>query len=101
MVATSVEELATIESEIIPKAERNGVVLQRLAREEILEAAPYVNPRVAGGVLVEGEGVIDPFWTTRAYCENAVSNGARVFLGEPVTGIELAEQGEYVDTGGA
>src|SRR5260370_13316894 len=100
MVATSVEELATIESEIIPKAERNGVVLQRLAREEILEAAPYVNPRVAGGVLVEGEGVIDPFWTTRAYCENAVSNGAQVFLGEPVTGIDVADECVYVHTGG-
>src|SRR5260370_20377691 len=100
MVATSAEELATIESEIIPKAERNGVVLQRLAREEILEAAPYVNPRVAGGVLVEGEGVIDPFWTTRAYCENAVSNGAQVFLGEPVTGIDVADECVYVHTGG-
>lgn len=100
MVATSAEELATIEREIIPKAERNGVVLQRLAREEILEAAPYVNPRVAGGVLVEGEGVIDPFWTTRAYCENAVSNGAQVFLGEPVTGIDVADECVYVHTGG-
>src|SRR5258708_8816046 len=100
MVATSVEELATIESEIIPKAERNGVVLQRLAREEILEAAPYVNPPVTGCVLVEGEGVIDPFWTTRAYCENAVSNGAQVFLGEPVTGIDVADEGVYVYTGG-
>src|SRR5258708_7591947 len=100
MVATSAEELATIESEIIPKAERNGVVLQRLAREEILEAAPYVNPRVAGGVLVAGEGVIDPFWTTRAYCENAVSNGAQVFLGEPVTGIDVADECVYVHTGG-
>src|SRR5713226_2361628 len=100
MVATSAEELATIESEIIPKAERNGVVLQRLAREEILEAAPYVNPRAAGGVLVEGEGVIDPFWTTRAYCENAVSNGAQVFLGEPVTGIDVADECVYVHAGG-
>jgi glycerol-3-phosphate dehydrogenase len=100
MVATGAEELATIESEIIPKAERNGVVLQRLAREEILEAAPYVSPRIIGGVLVEGEGVIDPFWTTRAYCENAVSNGAQVFLGEPVTGINVADECIYVYTGG-
>src|SRR5260370_42551476 len=98
MVATSAEELATIESEIIPKAERNGVVLQRLAREEILEAATYVNPRVAGGVLVEGEGVIDPFWTTRAYCENAVSNGAHVFFVDPVTGIHVADECLFANT---
>src|SRR5258706_9580836 len=37
MVATSNEELDTIETEIIPKAERNGVILQRLSREEMLE----------------------------------------------------------------
>src|SRR5260370_3679116 len=100
MVATSVEELATMEREIVAEGEGKGVVVQRLAREEILEAAPYVNPRVAGGVLVEGEGVIDPFWTTRAYCENAVSNGAQVFLGEPVTGIDVADECVYVHTGG-
>jgi len=100
MVATNAEELATIETEIIPKAERNGVMLRRLAREEILEAAPYISPKIAGGVLVEGEGVIDPFWTTRAYCENAVINGARVFLGEPVTGITVEDECIYVRTGG-
>ena len=99
MVATSAGELATIETEIIPKAERNGVILQRLSREEILEVAPYVNPHVMGGVLVEGEGIIDPFWTTRAYCENAAINGAQVFLDEPVTGITVEDEGVYVHTG--
>src|SRR5579859_1657538 len=49
IVATDAGELATIETEIIPKAERNGVTLQSLTREEILEGAPYVNPHVVGG----------------------------------------------------
>lgn len=89
MVATSNEELDSIETEIIPKAERNGVILQRLSREEILENAPYVNPEALGGVLIEGEGIIDPFWTTRAYCENAVLNGAEVFLGQAVAAITV------------
>src|SRR5437879_13826406 len=33
MIATSAEELSTLESEIIPKAEQNGVTLQPLTRE--------------------------------------------------------------------
>jgi glycerol-3-phosphate dehydrogenase len=100
MLATDAGELATIENEIIPKAVRNGVVLQRLTCEEILEGAPYVNPNVEGGVLVEGEGIIDPFWATRASCETAAINGAQVFLGESVTGITVEDKCIYVHTSG-
>lgn len=100
MLATTPEELASISAEIIPRAERNGVILRSMAREEILEAAPYVNPRILGGVLVEGEGIIDPFWTTRAYCENAVMNGAQVLRGEGVTGMVVEGNRIFVYTSG-
>ena len=100
MLALTPDDLLTIEHEIIPKAERNGVTLQPLTREEIVENAPYVNPEVLGGVLIEGEGVIDPFWTTRAYCESAVLNGATVFTGEDVTELRMAEDRVLVRTSG-
>ncbi len=98
LIATSDEELATLTDEIIPKAERNGVTLQPLTREEIFENAPYINPAILGGALVEGEGIIDPFWTTRAYCENAVLNGAQVFTGESVVAMSMEEQHISVQT---
>jgi glycerol-3-phosphate dehydrogenase len=100
MVATDTEELSTIEADIIPKAERNAVILQRLTRAEILDAAPYINPQTVGGILVEGEGIIDPFWTTRAFCEHAVLNGAQVFLSEAVTGITVESKNLMVHTSG-
>ena len=100
MIATSAEELATLESEIIPKAEQNGVTLQPLTREAILDAAPYVSPAILGGVLVEGEGVIDPFWTTRACCEHAVLNGAHIFTGEAVTAVTVEDTSVIVHTSG-
>jgi glycerol-3-phosphate dehydrogenase len=100
MLAVTPEDMQTIEEQIIPKAARNGVTLQRLTREEILENAPYVNSEILGGVLVEGEGVIDPFWTTRAYCENAILNGARVFTGEGVTELRVDEAQVFVRTDG-
>ena len=98
LIAISDEELNTLANEIIPKAERNGVTLQRLTRAEILENAPYINPAIVGGALVEGEGIIDPFWTTRAYCENAVLNGARVFTSESVVGMSVEESHISVHT---
>jgi len=98
LIATSDEELNTLANEIIPKAERNGVALKRLTRAEILENAPYINPAIMGGALVEGEGIIDPFWTTRAYCENAVLNGARVFTSESVVGMSVEESHISVHT---
>ncbi|HEY6540322.1 MAG TPA: NAD(P)/FAD-dependent oxidoreductase [Ktedonobacteraceae bacterium] len=100
LIATNDEELATLTHEIIPKAERNGVTRQPLTREEILENAPYINPAILGGALVEGEGIIDPFWTTRAYCENAVLNGAQVFTGESVLAMSVEEQHIFVQTSG-
>ncbi len=98
LIATSDEELNTLANEIIPKAERNGVALKRLTRAEILENASYINPAIVGGALVEGEGIIDPFWTTRAYCESAVLNGARVFTSESVVGMSVEESHISVHT---
>ena len=98
LIASSDEELNTLANEIIPKAERNGVALKRLTRAEILENAAYINPAMVGGALVEGEGIIDPFWTTHAYCESAVLNGARVFTSEFVVGMSVEESHISVHT---
>src|SRR5581483_12002523 len=91
MLDLTPDDLLTIEHEVIPRAERNGLALELLAREDVLERAPYVNSAVLGGILIEGEAVIDPFWTTRAYCENAALNGAVIFTGEGVTELRVAE----------
>lgn len=100
MVATSEEELTTLEHDILPKAAKNGVTLQRLTRDDILESAPYISSDILGGVLIEGEGVIDPFWTTRAYCESAILNGAQVYTGEAVTAMTVEHRRIVVQTSG-
>jgi glycerol-3-phosphate dehydrogenase len=98
MVATSEEEEAALREEIVPKAEHNGVALEPFSRDEMLDSAPYLTERALSGVLVEGEGVIDPFWTTRAYCENAVRNGADVYLEHGVTAIDVSKNSVMVFT---
>ena len=57
-----------------------------------------MNPEILGGVFVEGEGVIDPFWTTRAYCESAALNGATVFTGEGVSALRVEDEQVFVET---
>lgn len=98
MLALDAAERVTIDEEIVPKAARNGVTLQPLSRAEILETAPYVSDHVTAGVLVEGEGIIDPFWTTRAYCESAMRNGAGVLLGQAVTALTVSPRRLQVRT---
>jgi glycerol-3-phosphate dehydrogenase len=93
MVATNGKEHAALTDEIIPRARHNGVTVQPLTRAELLDRAPYLTSEAVGGVLVEGEGVIDPFWTTCAYCENAVRNGAAVYLGHAITAMTVESRG--------
>jgi glycerol-3-phosphate dehydrogenase len=98
MLATDEAEEDALATTVLPKAERNGVTLRRLSREEILETDPYVTPHVRAGVLVEGEGVIDPFWTTRAYAESALRNGAQIVTGEAVTQLRVEREGVFLRT---
>ncbi len=99
MLAFTPADLLAIQNEVIPKAERNGVIVRCLTRAEILEKAPYVNQDVLGGALIEDEGVIDPFWTVRAYGESALLNGARIFTGEEVIELRVEEERVGIRTG--
>jgi glycerol-3-phosphate dehydrogenase len=102
MVATTEEEKEMIERVYLPNAEANGVEVQWVSREEILEMNPAVSPRALGGLAVPGEAICDPFWATRAFAELAVVNGAEVMLETGVAAI--CEEGDglrlLLDNGG-
>src|SRR5581483_9694879 len=87
MAATDAGQLATLREQILPKAARNGVPVEELARAEVLAGAPYLTEDAVGGALIAGEGVIDPFWLVRAYAESALRNGAAVTRGAAVTAV--------------
>ena len=95
MVATSEEEKQIILAKYIPNAKANGVEVQWIEREELLEYNPAVTDEAVGGLLVPGESICDPFWTTRAFAELAVLNGAEVKLGAGVTDIVSSEDDSY------
>jgi glycerol-3-phosphate dehydrogenase len=93
MIATNEEEKDLIENTYVPNAKANGVHVQWLSREEILQANPAVSQSTIGGLAVPGEAICDPFWATRAFAEIAVVNGAEVSLGSGVERIEKMENG--------
>lgn len=88
MVATSEEEVEIIKNKYIPNAEANGVQVQWIEKEEVLEANPGLTENVLGGLLIPGEAVADPFWATRAFAEISVLNGAEVKLNSGVVDIQ-------------
>lgn len=62
------------------------------SRQKVAEQEPNASPRQRGGLFLPSAGVVAPYKVTVAYAENAVENGADVFLDTAVLGFEL-EQG--------
>ncbi|MDI3329061.1 MAG: NAD(P)/FAD-dependent oxidoreductase [Alicyclobacillaceae bacterium] len=88
MVATEEEHWETISTKIIPTARENGIEPVLLTAGEVKERVPCVNPDIRGGLLIEGESLVDPFWATRAFAELAAANGGDVYLSAEVVGID-------------
>ena len=72
--------------EIYKRGIANGVKdLQIITEGEQLPAG------AAAALYCPSSGIIDPFELNLAFCENAVENGAHLFLNCPVTGISREE----------
>jgi len=65
----------------------DGVIL--LSRREVFRREPYATPAQRGGVLLPSAGVVAPYDVTVAFAENAVENGAQVFLHTMVQGFAM------------
>ncbi|HWP62477.1 MAG TPA: FAD-dependent oxidoreductase [Candidatus Binatia bacterium] len=89
MLARTPEALADLRRKIEPNARTLGVETELLDAAAVRDLAPYVADDVLGALSVPGEGVVDPFWLTRAYAEAAVLGGADLRLGCAVVGLEV------------
>jgi glycerol-3-phosphate dehydrogenase len=66
-----------------------------LSRREVFQREPNAIRCQRGGVLLPSAGVVAPYKVTVAYAENAVENGAEVFLNTAALGFVL-EKGRIV-----
>ncbi len=89
MLATSEGERDRLRTEIAGLAARHGVATELVDRAWLDACAPYVTPAAVAALHVPGEGVIDPFWLTRAYAESAIAMGAEVWTDAAVSRLEV------------
>jgi glycerol-3-phosphate dehydrogenase len=78
---------------------QNGVKgLRVLSREEALEMEPNLNPAIISALYAPSTGIVNPWEFGLAAVENAVDNGARLFLNTKVTGIRKRKEGYRIQT---
>ncbi|MBT3222037.1 MAG: NAD(P)/FAD-dependent oxidoreductase [Proteobacteria bacterium] len=71
------------------KALANGVDdVHLLSRAEALELEPTLAPTLCGGLHVPRESIVDPFTTSVACAEVALTNGCQILLGAQVVAME-------------
>jgi glycerol-3-phosphate dehydrogenase len=76
---------------VVRNGRKKGIPGQRiLGRDEIFEMEPHVTRNALAAVFDPTYGLVSPYKLTIALAENAVQNGARVFLNTKVTGIRIA-----------
>ena len=92
MLARTPDEAGRLTSEIAANATLLGVSTEWLDRAAVRDLAPYLAEDVTAALSIPGEGVLDPFWLTRAFAEAAIAGGAEVRLGQAVVGLKLADE---------
>ena len=99
MLARSREEVLGLR-QVADAAAGHGVATEILDGGALRDVAPYVTPRADAALSIPGEGVVDPFWLTRAFAEAAVGAGARVRTSARVVGLRIERDGVVVDVAG-
>lgn len=95
VVATSQEDLATLQA-LYERGRENGVPgLRLLSAEEMRRREPAITPSLTGALLAETGGIVDPFALCYAAAENAVLNGVTLLLETEATGW-VKEDGRIV-----
>lgn len=63
-----------------------------LSRKEVRKMEPNVTDKQKGGFLLPSSGIVSPYRVTIALAENAVENGAKVFLNTVVRSISIDDR---------
>ena len=86
MLARTEDEAARLEG-VAALARSHGVAVELVDAAWLRAEAPYVTPDAVRALHVPEEGIVDPFWLTRAYGEAAIRLGARVQTRARVVGL--------------
>ncbi|HTT54804.1 MAG TPA: NAD(P)/FAD-dependent oxidoreductase [Streptosporangiaceae bacterium] len=91
LVAWDAEQLATL-SDLAERSKANGyTAIRHVTPDELHRREPHLGPGARGAFAIPDEGIICPFTTSLAFATEAVSNGVRLRLSSPVTGVQLLD----------
>ena len=96
-VATTDEQLKMLDDLVI-RSKENGVPVELLSHDQVLELEPNINPSVKGALLAPTAGIIDPFNLVVHAVENAVDNGVKLFVNQEVVDIKYLNDEFVVKT---
>ena len=88
MLARTSEEARGLE-DIAELSRSHGVAVELVDRAWLRAQAPYVAEDAVRALHVPDEGIVDPFWLTRAYAEAAIGLGSRVRVRARVVGLSV------------
>ena len=98
LVAWDEEQAAALKN-LQEKALANGVVdTEIISAEEVIRREPHLGEGVQGGLVVPGEGIIDPWSVTLAFANLAVLRGVKLFRSTPILGITEAQDRHLLET---
>jgi glycerol-3-phosphate dehydrogenase len=91
MLGPTTDDRRRLVDEIVPIAEGHGVETEILDTAALREVAPFAAPDTAAALHIPAEGIVDPFWLTRAFAESAIAAGAEVRTSARVVGLEVED----------
>lgn len=88
VIAKNEEEISMLDS-LLERGVKNGVLgLKILRAEEVKRFQPNINRDIKGALYAPSCGIVCPFELAIALGENAMDNGARIFLNSKVTNLK-------------
>lgn len=79
---------------LLERGEKNGVPgMQILSKEEVKKIEPHVSEEIIAALHAPTAGIVSPWEFTAALIDNAVENGAELFLNTEVVSIGKLEEG--------
>ena len=89
MVARTRDDEARLRTHYAADAAALGVETELIDHAALRSLAPYITTDAVAALHIPREGVIDPFWLTRAYAGAAIALGAEVWTDAAVSAIRV------------
>ena len=87
-----------IYKELLERSKENGVVMEALSKEQLLELEPNITPNALGALYAKKAGIVNPFELVVNAMENAVDNGVQLHINEGVIDIKVKDNYFVVKT---